>query len=85
MSTLAVINLILAVVVIAAYVFIIALAKTASRADELLERMHEQEPPPGSVQAALDELGAEAEAAWPVASVESVWPRRKRGGGWVSS
>ena len=84
MSTLAVIGLILAVVVIAAYVFIIAIAVTAGRADEALERMHEG-PPPGSVQAAVDELGAEADAAWPVASVESVWPRRKRGGGWVSS
>jgi flagellar basal body-associated protein FliL len=84
MSTLAVILIVVAGVLLAgAVVIAIACAVMAGQADELLERAYEQDPPAGSVQAAVDELGAGAERAWPAENVVRL-PRRPNGGGWAA-
>jgi hypothetical protein len=84
MSTLAVILIVVAGVLLAgAIVIAIACAVMAGRADELLERAYEQDPPVGSLfLAAVDELGAGAERAWPAENVVRL-PRRTNGGGWA--
>jgi hypothetical protein len=92
MSTLAVILIAVAAALLAgAVVVAIACAVMAGPADELLERAYEQDPPVGSVRAAVDELGAGAEKAWsesgevvPLPKRPRPLPRRPNGGGWVA-